>query len=171
MSLPDSATLIPATHQSLIVDVRGRRSERQLGVLALLAVAACGALLPLPSHLATVFVILACALITAGLWWHGWLGGAQSLTHIRRNADGRWLLSDGRQENIPATLCADSRVGSHWLWLRWRTDDVARGPRSRSMLILHGDVAGNELRRLGVRLRLESVYLQPGRAEARCAGV
>ncbi|MBM0105117.1 hypothetical protein JM946_10165 [Steroidobacter sp. S1-65] len=171
MSLPDYATLIPAAHQPLIVDVRGRRCERRLGVLALLAVAACGPLLPVSSHLAAVFVIFACALLAAGLWWHGWLGGARRVTQIRRNADGRWLLSDGRQENIPAHLSADSRVGSQWLWLRWRTDGLAGGPRSRSMLILQGDVAGNELRRLGVRLRLESVYRQPGRAEARCAGV
>lgn len=171
MSLPDSATLIPAANQPLIVDVRSRRSERRLGVLALLALAACSALLPAPSHLAAAFVILACALLAAGLWWHGWLGGVRRLTQIRRNADGRWLLSDGRQENIPAHLCPDSRVGSHWLWLRWRTDGAGGGPRCCSMLILQGDVAGNELRRLGVRLRLESVYRQPGRAEARCAGV
>lgn len=171
MSLPESATLIPATHQSLIVDVRGRRSERRLGVLALLAMAACGALLPVSPLIAAVLVLLAGAFAIAGLWWHGWLGGARRLTCIRRLADGRWLLSDGKQENISAILAADSRVGSQWLWLRWHTDGLAGGPRRRSMLLLQGDVAGLELRRLGVRLRLEAVSRQPARAEARCAGV
>lgn len=158
MSLPDSATLIPAARQPLTIDARGRRCERRLGVLALLALAIATNLLPLPLALAALLYMIVATLVLAGLWWHGWLGGARRLTGVSRLADGRWLLTDAAQATLPAILSPHSRVGSHWLWLRWHIGAGAdRGPRRRSMLLVQGDIEGRHLRRLGVRLRLESV--------------
>ena len=153
MSLADSAT------PPLTLDVRSRRSERRLGVLAVLGVAAAAMLLPLPPLAAALFFAIAVALIVRGLWRQGWLGGADRLTAVSWLSDGRWQLASATRKNIPATLSADSRVGSRWLWLRWHT----QGGR-RSMLVLKGDVLPAEFRRLGVRLRLESVSGEPVRA-------
>jgi hypothetical protein len=162
MSLTDSATLI----RTLKIDVRSRRSERRLGVLALLAAAVATGLLPLPVLHAMLFFMAVAALIAAGLWRQGWLGGARRLTHISWLSDGSWLLSDTAQANFPATLSRHCRVGSRWLWLRWHMDGAdgaqgVRGMRQRSLLLVQGDIGAVELRRLGVRLRLESVSRQP----------
>ena len=151
MSLPDSA--IP----TLTLDVRSRRSERRLGALALLGVAAAAMLLPVAPLSAALFFVIAAALVGLGLWWQGWLGGADRVTAVSWLSDGSWLLASGTRQNIPATLSADSRIGSCWLWLRWHTSGAR--PRHRSMLILKGDVLPAELRRLSARLRLESVSL------------
>jgi hypothetical protein len=148
MSLPDSATLT--------VDVRGRRSERRLGVLALSIVAIVAILLPLPPMSAALFLVSAAAVVGLGLWGQGWLGGADRLTAVSWLSDGRWLLTSTARQNIPAALSADSRVGTHWLWLRWHTSLGCR-----SMLILKGDVLPAEFRRFGARLRLESVSGEP----------
>ena len=147
MSLPDSA--IP----TLTLDVRSRRSERRLGVLALLGVAAATMLLPLPPWSAVAFFGIAAALIGLGLWRQGWLGGADRLTAVSWLSDGRWLLASDTRKDISATLSSDSRVGSRWLWLHWHTN-----AGRRSMLIVKGDALPAEFRRLGVRLRLESVF-------------
>lgn len=170
MSSTDSATLsrIP---RALIVDVRGRRCERWLSVLALPALAGSAALLPLSMLQAALFFTVAALSVLAGLWWHGWLGGTHRLVQISWLADGRWFLTDGAQANFPATLSRHCRAGSRWLWLHWHIDADTRrgvqdvqGPRHRSMLLVQGDLSSTELRRLGVRLRLESVSRQPTRA-------
>lgn len=148
MSLPDSATLT--------FDVRGRRSERRLGVLALLAVAAATWLLPLPLLSAVLFFAIATAVVVLGLWGQGWLGGADRLTAVSWLSDGSWLLTSTNRKNVPASLSAASRIGSDWLWLRWHT-----GLGRRSMLILKGDVLPAEFRRCSARLRLESVSGEP----------
>jgi len=150
MSSPYSATLTPS--RALTLDVRSRRSERRLGALALLGVAAASMLLPLPPLSAALFFVVAAAVVGLGLWSQGWLAGAHRLTAVSWLSDGTWTLSSAARKNIPATLSAGSRAGSHWLWLRWHT-----GAGDRSMLILTGDVLPRELRRLSVRLRLESV--------------
>lgn len=156
MSLPDFAT--PTTLVVTTLDVRGRRSERWLGVLALLVPAVITRLLPLQPITAAACFIVTTTVVAAGLWWHGWLGGERRLTNVIWSSDGRWLLEDGARRVVQATLSADTRVGAHWLWLRWQTS--ARRPKHRSMLILKGDVLCAELRRLSVRLRLESVFRQ-----------
>jgi len=150
MSLPSSATLTPT--RALTLDVRSRRSERRLGALALLGIAATSMLLPLPLLSAALFFVVAATVVVLGLWSQGWLDGAHRLTVVSWLSDGRWILSSATRKNIPATLSAESRAGSYWLWLRWHT-----GAGDRSMLILTGDVLPMELRRLSVRLRLESV--------------
>ena len=148
MSLPDSATLT--------FDVRGRRCERRLGVFALLGVAAATWLLPLPPLFAALFFAVAAGVVLVGLWSQGWLGGADRLTAVSWLSDGSWLLTSSNRKNIPASLSADSRVGAHWLWLRWHT-----GGGRRSLLLLKGDALPVEFRRFGVRLRLESVSAEP----------
>ena len=146
--MPDSA--IP----TLTLDVRSRRSERRLGALALLGVAAAVMLLPIPALSAILLFVLSAGLVGVGLWRQGWLGGDR-LTAVRWLSDGSWQLCSLTRKNIPATLSADSRAGAGWLWLRWHIPGAR--PRQRSMLILKGDVLPAELRRLSARLRLESV--------------
>jgi hypothetical protein len=148
MSLPDSATLT--------FDVRGRRTERRLGVLALLGVASAAWLLPLPPLAAALFLVISAAVVVLGVWEQGWAGGADRLTTVSWLSDGSWQLTSTNRKNIPATLSADSRIGGDWLWLRWHT---CRG--RRSMLLLKGDILPAEFRRFGARLRLESVSGEP----------
>lgn len=152
MSLADSAT--PTPTKALTIDVRSRRSERRCVVLASLGAALAIALLPLrPVHTLVLIVTMAAAVLQASRS-QGWLDGPNRLTAVSWLSDGRWLLTDATGKNIPATLSADSRVGGRWLWLRWHTE--GGGPPRRSMLLLKGDALPVELRRLSVRLRLES---------------
>lgn len=140
----------------MTIDVRGRRTERLLGVVALVAVAVAAALLSsFTPFQAAAFYTCATAVVVFGLWQQGWLGGARRLTGLAWLADGRWLLSDARQPAMPADLLCGSRVGSRWLWLRWSAEGSQR-PHRRSMLLLHGDLPACDLRRLVVRLRLQS---------------
>jgi hypothetical protein len=134
-------------------------------VLALLAVAIATSLLFSSPRLSALLFMIVTTLVMAGLWWHGWLGGVRRLTGVSWLSDGRWQLTDAGGA-IPATLSRDSRIGSRWLWLRWHTGAGAPGPRQRSMLLVQGDLDGRDLRRLGVRLRLEAVSRQPTRAPA-----
>jgi hypothetical protein len=167
MSLPDSATPTPALHQPLTIDVRGRRTERWLGALAVLALAIATSLLDLSLLAGAVLFSSVCSLVIAGLWRQGWLGGARRLTGVRWLSDGSWMLNDAAFANLPATLSPQTRVGGRWLWLRWHIElghGAAGSPWRRSMLLLQGDLDGPDLRRLGVRLRLESVCRQPPRA-------
>lgn len=137
----------------MTIDVRGRRTERLLGMVALIAVAVAAALLPSFTPIqAAMFYTCATAVVLGGLWRQGWLGGARRLTGLAWLADGRWLLTDARQSGMPAELLGGSRVGSRWLWLRWSADYSQR----RSMLLLQGDLPAADLRRLVVRLRLQS---------------
>jgi hypothetical protein len=147
MLLPSSAILT--------IDVRARRAERVLGVLASLGLAGAGMLLFPPfSFLSVAFFIFVTAAVIAGLWLHGWLGGARRLARIARLPDGRWQLRDARHTDVIAELRADSRIGAHWLWLRWNAESAWRsGP---SMLLVHGDLPTADLRRLSVRLRLDA---------------
>jgi hypothetical protein len=77
--------------------------------------------------------------------------GPRRLVRIAWLADGRWELAEGTSAPFEATLRADTRVGSHYVWLRWDTDIV------RSMLLFHGDLTEADLRRLIVRLRIEGL--------------
>lgn len=145
MSSRCSAPQTPS--KALTIDVRSRRSERRLVVLALGAVALSTSMLSLP----LIFAVATIALVVLGFWSQGWLGGADRLTGVSWLSDGSWILTRADQENIPATLSAATRIGRRWLWLRWHT---ALG--QRSMLILKGDALPAEIRRLNTRLRLES---------------
>ena len=166
MSLADSAT--PTPTKALTIDVRSRRSERRFGVLALLGAAVAIALLSLPLMAAILLFVVTAAVLLFGLWSQGWLDGPDRLTTVSWLSDGNWLLTSAARKNIPATLSADSRVGSHWLWLRWHT--VGARPRRRSMLLLKGDALPVDLRRLGMRLRLESGSRRQTRSDLLEAG-
>lgn len=138
-----------------MIDVRARRAERVLGVLALLGLAGAGMLLlPSFSFLSAVVFIFVTALVIAGLWLHGWLGGARRWARIAWLPDGRWQLRDARHTDVIAELRADSRIGARWLWLRWNAGSAWRCPPS--MLLVHGDIPSADLRRLNVRLRLDA---------------
>lgn len=163
MSLPDSAKLTPAINL-LTIDVRGRRCERLLGMFALLAVAVVAAWLEWQPLHGAMFFLAASAVVGSGLWWQGWLGGQRRLTNVSWLADGQWLLADARHSRMAAQLLEASRVGSRWLWLRWQVTGSSR-PRRRSLLLVQGDVAVFDLRRLSVRLRLEPTSRQPARAD------
>ena len=168
MSLPDSVTLT----ETLAVDVRGRRTERFLGGVALLAVAIAWLLQSALTPSQASFLFIAAAAFTLlGLWSQGWLGGERRLVRVCWLADGRWLLADGRDSRQAAQLLPDSRIGNRWLWLRWQTESDER-PRRRSMLLLAGDVSPSDLRRLIVRLRLQSQVSddrKPSRRRQVCA--
>ncbi|MDY6946926.1 MAG: hypothetical protein SXG53_14515 [Pseudomonadota bacterium] len=155
------------TGQPLTIDVRGRRSERRLAVLAWLALAIATNLLALPPLTAVLLFMIASILVIAGLWWHGWLAGVRRLTGVSWLCDGSWLLSDAGR-TFRATLSPHVRVGSRWLWLRWHVDAGSPGPRRRSMLLVRGDICDQDLRRLGVRLRLDPACRQ--QSPARLAG-
>jgi hypothetical protein len=139
----------------LTIDVRARRAERLLGVLASLGVVGAGMLLfpPLTFLTATFFSFVTVSVV-AGLWLHGWLGGPRRWARIAWLPDGRWQLRDSRHTDVMAELRADSRIGARWLWLRWNAESA--WPRRPSMLLIHGDIPSGELRRLIVRLRLDA---------------
>lgn len=111
-------------------------------------------LLPSFSLLSAAAFMLVTTIVIAGLWLHGWLGGAHRLARIARLPDGRWQLRDARHTDVIAELRADSRVGARWLWLRWNAGSAWR-PQP-SMLLVHGDLPTADLRRLSVRLRLDA---------------
>ena len=158
MSLPSSATLI----RPLTIDVRARRAERALGVLALLGLVGAGMLLlPSFSVLSAASFALVSAAVIAGLWLHGWLGGARRLARIACLPNGHWQLRDARHTDAFARLRADSRVSAHCLWLRWNAESA--WPRRASMLLIYGDLPAADWRRLTVRLRLQNPVDQPVR--------
>ena len=96
-----------------------------------------------------LFVICAVA-IRAGLSRMGWLG-ARRIVGVTWLSDGRWQVVDRRGVTTEARLRNDSRVGSHWVWLRWDTPDRWN---QRSLLLAAGDIPTSDLRRLLMRLRI-----------------
>jgi hypothetical protein len=135
----------------LVLEVGGRRADRR-GVALLLALTVLvvavawlqGAALGLGLCLATAGVL------GYGLWRARWFG-VRRLSRIAWLADGRWELVDASGQVLEASLRGDTRVGSHYVWLRWNAD-VAR-----SMLLFRGDLTEVELRRLIVRLRIQGL--------------
>jgi len=139
MSSSDSPTLN--------LDVRARRGERAIALLAILFATAATASwqqsLPLVASVAT-FVALG---IAAGFVAIGWLGGKQRLSRIACDGDGHWRLTDGEGRITQGRLTGSSRVASHAIWLQW-------SGLGRTLLLLPGDIPSAEFRRLVVRLRL-----------------
>jgi hypothetical protein len=124
-------------------------------MLALLGLAGAGMLLfPTFSFISAASCAVVTAAVIAGLWLHGWLGGARRWARIAWMPDGRWQLRDARHTDVIAELRSDSRVGARWVWLRWNAESAwARRP---SMLLVHGDIPTADLRRLLVWLRLDA---------------
>jgi hypothetical protein len=134
---------------TLNLDIRERKAER---VLALLAAAGVlfGVCLSNES-ISFLSIATACGLLAlAGVFYRaGWLWGPHRLTRIVWQADGRWLLSSANGLSVECKLSAASRVTSHILWLRWV------GRPTRPVLLVSGDIAPTDFRRLVVRLFLD----------------
>jgi hypothetical protein len=144
----------------LELDLRGRRWDGRVAWLALILTPAL-LLLALSFPLAVCVAALATVLAAGGLYRAGWLGGRDRIQRAVWSCDGRWLLTDGRGCLHEGELRVDSRVGARLVWLRWNAN------RTRSMLLVSGDVEAAELRRLIVRLRIEGARRAlPGREHA-----
>lgn len=139
---------------TLICDVRARRAERCVALLALTASAVGLSLVTSfsPLTLCALFAISG-VLLCCGLHRAGWLG-ARRIASFAWSSDGRWQLIDGRGVATHVRLRSDSRVGSRWVWLRW---DTSERWSTRSLLIFAGDVCEGDIRRLAVRLRIEGL--------------
>jgi hypothetical protein len=132
------------------LDVRRRRWERRVAWLALIVVPV-SPLLVLSGPMAVGCAASALCLVAAGLQRAGWIGRRYRIQRFVWTPDDRWQLTDAKGRVSAATLRVDSRIGSVFVWLRWNAN------RTRSMLLVSGDVAAADLRRLIVRLRLEGV--------------
>ncbi|HKU15811.1 MAG TPA: hypothetical protein VJQ52_15555 [Steroidobacteraceae bacterium] len=97
------------------------------------------------------------AALAYGLWRAGWIGSVHRIISVQWLADGRWLLTDRRENTFLAELSADTRLAGSVLWLSWRaTDDTLRS-RRHSMLLTAGDLAAGQLRALRVRLGIAAL--------------
>lgn len=86
-----------------------------------------------------------------GLFYQlGWLSGRRRLDRIVCQSDGRWLLCEAGGRTYECKLSGSSRITTHLAWLRWE------GRPTRPLLLILGDVADSEFRRLIVRLRLHT---------------
>lgn len=138
---------------TLDLDVRLRRTERLVACVAIAAAMIGPGLIqplallgPLPLALLSMS---AASLVAAGFWRSGWIGQRHRLRRIVWLADGRWLLSTGSGARLEAELSHKTRRGRAFAWLRWQA------PHRYSMLLVRGDLAGAELRRLLVRLGID----------------
>lgn len=150
MSSPGSPTLE--------LDVRFRRTERLIACVAIAAAMTSPWLIQAlePLHLA-LLSIGAASLLAVGFWRLGWIGQRHRLGRIAWLADGRWLLNTGSGERVEAELSHTTRRGRTFAWLRWQA------PHRYSMLLVRGDLAGSELRRLLVRLGIDRLsHPSPG---------
>jgi hypothetical protein len=129
-----------------------RRAERCAGWLVLGA-GACGVLLLGAQSGINLLAGAAClSVIGFGLWRAGWIGSRHRIVGLSWQADGRWLLADGRANTSPGELAGGTRLFANALWLQWRTPNY----RFRSMLLAAGDLRAGQLRALAVRLRIEA---------------
>lgn len=134
----------------LELDLRRRRSEACVASLALI-LSPVAPLSVLPQSAAISCAALTVLLVALGLWRAGWIGHRERIHRVVWTSQGRWLLEDGRGRSCEAVLRGDSRVGGGFVWLRWNAN------RTRSMLLLSGDMDASELRRLRTRLQLEGM--------------
>jgi hypothetical protein len=146
MSLPGSLTLT--------LDAQTRRAERAVAAIALLAGAAAPCLIFSLAPAAFVYAACCVGVLAWGCYRAGWLGARHRIVAATWHADSRWTLSIGFAQPVDAVLLGDSRVTPGCVWLRWRTPERP-WPRLRSMLLIASDLPSGELRRLGIRLRLE----------------
>jgi hypothetical protein len=135
---------------TLDLDVRFRRTERLIACVAIAAAMISPWLIQSFMPLSLVLLSMSAAsLVAAGFWRLGWIGQRHRLHRIVWLADGRWVLSTGGGERLEAELSHKTRRGRAFAWLRWQA------PHRYSMLLVRGDLAGSELRRLLVRLGID----------------
>ena len=135
---------------TLFLDVCGRRADRAVAVFMLVLAIVVSIQLPLPVATLAVIVPGVALALGLGFLFIGWLGGPGRLARIACQPDGRWMLSDGAGRTVEAELAPGSRVTPFALWLEWK------GRPGRPLLLLSGDVAATDFRRLVVRLRLSA---------------
>jgi hypothetical protein len=135
---------------TLFLDVCGRRSDRLLAVVMLLLASVVATQLPLPAAALVIIVPVVAVTVGLGFLLIGWWGGPGRLARIAWQPDGRWMLSDVAGRTIETELAPGTRVTPFALWLEWK------GRPGRPLLLLPGDVATTDFRRLVVRLRLSA---------------
>lgn len=103
-----------------------------------------------------------------GFYRAGWLGGHSSIHRMIWSGDGVWLLAlrDGRQ--CEGRLRSDTRMSPAAIWLRWTIEPaplvdapMAGTARSRTLLLVPGDLPAGDFRRLLVRLRVDRSECAP----------
>ncbi len=137
---------------SIAIDCRPPLAARPAILLACLA----AGLIPwlVPAGPWTVPASLACAMaVFCGFLASGWLGGPRALAIVFWLPEGGWWLTSRNGSGEVAKLLPDSRVFTHWLWLRWN------GPSGRRQaLLLRRSVEADAVRRLAMRLRLQGAH-------------
>lgn len=142
---------------TLDLDVRSRHSERRIGVSAIFIASASPWMLQSLAIPVLAMCSAAAGLVTAyGFWRAGWLATAHRVARVVWLFDGRWFLTDTRDQRWEATLRSDSRRGPCFVWLCWQGQlrTVFQQPVRHTMLLCQGDLPPGELRRLLVRLRI-----------------
>ena len=129
-----------------------RRAERRAAWLALGAAACAVALLGAAPTWTQLLAAGGVAAIALGAWRAGWIGSRHRILRACWHADGRWLLTGGR-EAFAGELSPDTRLLPGAVWLHWK----AGAGRRRSMLLAAGDLPAGQLRALAVRLRIEAL--------------
>jgi hypothetical protein len=160
---------------TLTLEIGSRRTEKRVaaGCVLLAAAAAAFATATMTgkpagnvSMLASIAIaVVAAVTALAGFRNAGWIGRSHGISRIVWQADGRWRLIDGAQQQVEAILRGDSRVGRGYAWLRWEVEPPRVGwGRLRTVLLAPGDVSEPDLRRLSIRLRIHRAMGPTGRA-------
>lgn len=146
----------------LILDVRARSAERALawGILGLAFV--CPWLFAGPPLVLAALSVLCVGVSWLGLFHCGWLEGARRVAQVAWLADGRWFITTSDGRSMECELDLTSRVGAMAIWLRLRTCELP--VRRYSLLLTRADDCAEDVRRLGIRLRLEGTR-SPGRPD------
>ncbi|MGH8177119.1 MAG: hypothetical protein ACREV5_12735 [Steroidobacter sp.] len=142
---------------TLIIDVRARGAERSVVAGTLVLAAFAPWILTTPPPLGAFFLsLVSLLLLTWGFGRCGWLPGRRRIETVSWVADNRWILTDGSGSTSEATLGPGSRVGRRMIWLQWRPMGAVLG-HTHSILLTAFDIPEQDLRRLGVRLRIEGL--------------
>ena len=135
-------------YPTLNIDVSARRGERYVAFIAVGLAVCAAAMLFAQSPIIGTVASASTVIITRALMRSGWFGGPRSIARLVWQSEGQWLLTNKRGDQLTCELAGSSRVTPHVVWLDW----VQR--RVPPVLLLPGDVADVDFRRLVVRLRL-----------------
>lgn len=158
---------------TLTIDLRRRRAEQAgamlLSLLGGMAPLLMGSFVGWPLRIAGSLLLALC--ICGCFRAAGWLGGSAALARMTWAGDGVWALvfADGREYS--GQLRSDTRMSPAAIWLRWdlllppspvlESQASRRGPRSRALLLIPGDIPADDFRRLLVRLRVDQSECAP----------
>ncbi len=169
-----------SSHDSptLVLELRDARGQR-IVALGLIALAGLASLL-LFRDVSLVFLLFLAVLLlvalTFGFRRAGWLGGTRSVVRATWRGDGSWRVTSAAGAEAEGRLLPASRMSPVAIWLRWSIEaptptDARPGgrpwARTRTVLLLPGDLPAADFRRLLVRLRLDrSECAAPSAAQA-----